>query len=130
LENHYDIVKKAVQLAESEASKTGGQLGNKSSARYKAYGMLQRYFESVKNTLFDTDDLKKTIDDIYHYPLRETAREIINRRIKLGCTDEDLATLSIQLRDEGRLCVIDQKQEDNIRTPHIICSMGIKRIAK
>ena len=125
LENHHEIVKKAVELAEQEALKTGGQLGNKASARYKAYGMLHRYFESVKNTLFDTDALKKTIDDIYHYPLRETARDIINRRIKLGCNDEEISTLAIQLREEGRLCVIDQKQEDDIITPHIICSMGI-----
>lgn len=126
LENHHELVKKAVQLAETEAAKSGGQLGNKASARYKAYGMMQRHYESVRNTLFDTDALKKTIDDIYHYPLRETAREIINRRIRLGCSDEEMASLSIQLRDEGRLCVIEQKEQENMRTPQIICSLGIK----
>ncbi len=125
LENHYDLVKKAVMLAETEAAKSGGQLGNKSGARYRAYGMLQRYYESIKNGLFDADALKKTIDDIYHYPLRETAREIINRRIRLGCDDEELALLTMQLREEGRLSVIEQKEQDNLRTPQIICSMGI-----
>lgn len=128
LENHHDLVKQAVLLAEKEAAKSGGQLGSKSSARYKAYGMLSRYYESVKNTLFDLDALKKTIDDIYHYPLRETAREIINRRIKLNCTDEEMASLCIQLREEGRLCIIEQNDQDAIRTPHIICSMGIKKL--
>ncbi len=125
LENHHELVKKAVMLAETEAAKSGGQLGNKSSARYRAYGMMQRYYESVKNTLFEVDALKKTIDDIYHYPLRETAREIINRRIRFGCTDEEMALLTMQLREEGRLCVIEQKEQDNLRTPHIICSMGV-----
>jgi hypothetical protein len=126
--NHHEIVKKAVEIAEEEAQKTGGHLGSKSSARYKAYGILQRYYESVKNTLFETDALKKTIDDIYHYPLRETAREIINRRIKLGCTDDEMAALCMQLRDEGRLCIVEQKDIDEFRTPQIICSMGIRKI--
>ena len=125
LENHHKLLKKAVVLAEKEAAKTGGQLGSKSGARYRAYGMLQRYYESVKNTLFETDALKKTIDDIYHYPLRETARENINRRIRLGCDDEQIALLSVQLREEGRLCIIEQKEQENVRIPQIICSMGI-----
>lgn len=127
LENHHDLVKKAVLLAENEAAKSGGQLGSKSSARYRAYGMLTRYYEGVKNTLFDVDALKKTIDDIYHYPLRETAREIINRRIKLNCSDDEMASLCMQLRDEGRLCIVEQKDQDGFRTPHILCSMGIKK---
>ncbi len=127
MENHHHLVARAVELAESEAAKYGGQLGNKASARYKAYGILQRYYESVKNTLFEVEALKKTIDDIYHYPLRETAREIINRRIKLGCTDEEMATLTMQLRDEGRLCIIEQKDQGTVKTPQIICSMGIKK---
>lgn len=126
LENHHNLVKKAVEIAEDEAKKSGGQLGSQSSARYKAYGMLTRYYESVKNTLFDIDALKKTIDDIYHYPLRETAREIINRRIKLGCSDEEMASLCMQLREEGRLCVVEEKDQESIKTPQIICSMGIK----
>jgi superfamily II DNA/RNA helicase len=33
LEQHHDLVEKAVKLAETEAAKTGGQLGNQSSAR-------------------------------------------------------------------------------------------------
>ncbi len=125
LENHHALVEKAVLLAETEA-KPGGQLGNKSSARYRAYRMLERYYESVKNTLFDTDALKKTIDDIFHYPLGETAREIINRRARMGCTDEEMALLTMQLREEGRLCVIEAKDQERVKTPQIICSMGIR----
>jgi superfamily II DNA or RNA helicase len=128
LKNHHELVKNAVMLAEKEAAKAGGQLGNRASARYKAYGILQRYHETVKNTLFEIEALKKTIDDIFHYPLRETARELINRRIRLGCSDEELALLVMQLREEGRLCIIEEKDHDQLRTPHIICSMGIKKL--
>jgi hypothetical protein len=35
LENHHELVKKAVILAETEAAKSGGQLGNKASAGTK-----------------------------------------------------------------------------------------------
>lgn len=126
LENHHQIVMKAIELGEKEAANTGGQLGSQFSARYKTYMILKRYHESVKNTLFDTDILKKTIDDIYRYPLRETAREIINRRLRFGIMDEEMASLVIQLRDEGRLCIIDQKQRSSLNTPKIICSMGIR----
>lgn len=126
LDNHHKIVGKAIELGEKDAANTGGQLGSKFSARYKAYMIMQRYYESVKDTLFDTDALKKTIDNIYRYPLRETAREIINRRLRFGITDEEMASLVMQLRDEGRLCIIDQKQESTFNIPQIICSMGIR----
>jgi superfamily II DNA or RNA helicase len=126
LEAHHTVVAQAVQLAEQEASNTGGQLGSKSSARYKSYMMLQRYHESVKNTLFDTDALKRTIDDIDRYPLRETARELINRRIRFGISDEEMAGILVQLREEVRLSVIDHKQESSLNIPQIICSLGMK----
>lgn len=126
LETHHEIVEKAVRLSEQEASDTGGQLGSKASARYKSYMILKRYYESVKNTLFDTEALKKTIDDIYHYPLRESARELINRRIRFGISDEEMAGLLIQLREETRLCVIEQKREGALNAPQIICSLGMK----
>src|SRR5205085_2697443 len=79
-ENHFELVGKCVEIAEHEAASTGGQLGSKAGARYKTYMILKRYYESVKNTLFDSDSLKRTIDEVYKFPLRETAREMINRR--------------------------------------------------
>ncbi|WP_276662778.1 hypothetical protein, partial [Syntrophomonas wolfei] len=60
-----------------------------------AYKILERYYESIKNTLFDTVALKRTIDDIYRYPLRESARELINRRLRFGITDQEMAEMLI-----------------------------------
>ena len=99
LDVHHDLVSHAVEIGEKEAKKAGGQLGSKASARYKVYNILNRYYEGVKQSLFDTDQLKKTIDDIYKYPLRERARDIINKRIRLGTTDEEMAEFCMQLRD-------------------------------
>jgi len=63
------------------------------------------------------------IDDIYRYPLRPTATDMLNRQLKSSISDEELAKLVIVLREEGRLCSIQgdiQTQE-----PQIICSMGL-----
>ncbi len=126
MENHYELVEECVKMAEKEAAQTGGQLGSKSSARYKTYMILLRYYETIKSTLFDSDALKKTIDEVYKFPLRETAREMINRRFKMGIPDEELAELTIRLRDDGKLCAVDPNKAGSLNTPQIICSMGIK----
>jgi len=126
LDNHHELVARAVELAEKDALQTGGQLGSQASARYRAYKILERYYESIKNSLFDTVVLKRTIDDIHRYPLRESARELINRRLRFGISDEELAEMLIKLRDEGRLSVIDQKQDKTLDIPQIICSLGVK----
>ncbi len=126
LDYHHDLVARAVELAEKEAAQPGGQLGSQASARYRAYKILDRYHESIRDTLFDTAALKRTIDDIYRYPLKESARELINRRMRLGISDEEMAEMLIKLRDEGRLSVVDQKLENALNIPQIICSLGMK----
>jgi hypothetical protein len=125
--DHHAIVEKAVELGEKEAAKTGGQLGSQFGARYKTWMILTRYYESVKNTLFDVEALKRVIDDIHHYTLRETARELLNRRLRIGISEEELASLCIQLREEGKLSVIEHKDSAAFKTPQIICSVGLKK---
>ena len=126
LEQHHELVARAVELAERDAVQTGGQLGSQAGARYRAYKMLYRYHDSIKDTLFDTTELKRTIDDIYRYPLKESARELINRRIRFGIADEEMAEMLIKLRDESRLSVIEQKHENVLNIPQIVCSLGMK----
>ncbi|MEZ4525173.1 MAG: helicase-related protein [Desulfobacterales bacterium] len=126
LENHHDLVEKAVNIAETQM-KSGGHLGTKFSTGSRIYDILCRYYESVKNTVFAVDEIKKSIHDIFHYPLRESAREIINRRMRLGSTDEELAVLVMQLREEGRLCVIHAKDRESLGIPQIVCSLGIRK---
>ncbi len=126
IEGHHELVAHSVTIGEKESKRAGGQLGSKASARYKVYHILNRHYNEVRNTLFDVDELKKTIDDIYKYPLRERARDLINKRIRIGVTDEDMAILCMQLRDENRLCIIDPNEEAKSKDPQIICSMGLK----
>lgn len=120
---HHDLVRKGADwIAEDERS-IGGQLGRKSSARYRAYERLKRYADSVKGTLFESDELLKAIDDIYQHPLRQSAIDTLNRQLKSGIDDSHLAELVVALRTDDRLCIIHD--EDQSREPQIICSLGL-----
>ena len=121
---HHDIVSAAIQHIKKVENTIGGQLGKKNGARYRAYMRLTRHIEAYKDTLFVTEELKRSVEDIYHFPLREYARETINRQLKMGITDEELGSLIVSLRDEGKLSINDEEEIVH-REPTILCSMGI-----
>ena len=83
------------------------------------------YYEEFKNTLFATDALKRAIDDIYKYPLKESAKDTIGRQLKAGVTVGVLIDLVSALREEDKLCIITE-EDNKYREPQIICSLGIK----
>ncbi|RJQ14237.1 MAG: NgoFVII family restriction endonuclease, partial [Nitrospiraceae bacterium] len=122
-DNHHELVQKGVELIIDEEKSVGGQLGRPSGARFRTYERLKRYVEEVKGTLFESQDLLKAIDEIYRYPLRQTAIDTLNRQLRSGISDETLSQIVITLRNEGRLCVIHE--EEQIQEPRIICSMGL-----
>ena len=121
--NHHDLVRKAAQHIAREEKQVGGQLGRPSGARFRAYERLKNHAERIKDTLFDTVTLRRAIDDIYRYPLRQASVDTLNRQLRSGISDEVLADLVIDLREEDRLCIVHE--EDEPREPQIICSMGL-----
>ena len=121
--NHHELVRKAAEHIAGEESAVGGQLGRPSGARFRAYERLKNYADSIKDTLFDTEPLRRTINDIYRYPLRQAAVDTLNRQLRSSISNEALAELVIALRDEDRLCVIHE--EDERQEPQIICSLGL-----
>ena len=122
-ETHHALVAKAVAHVANEEKQVGGQLGRPSGARFRTYERLKGYAESVKGTVFDTAALRQAIDDIYRYPLRQTAVDALNRQLRSGVSDDHLAELVGALRDEDRLCIVHD--EDERQEPSIICSMGL-----
>lgn len=124
-EKHHELVKFGLNHIKETEAKVGGQLGKKTGARYRAYNRLDAYATRNEGTLWITEELKRAIQDIYNYPLREFARETINRQLKTGISDEELANLVVSLREDVKLSLIgddDSKQKE----PQIICSMGLK----
>jgi superfamily II DNA or RNA helicase len=123
-ENHHKLVTKAVEIVLRQEKSIGGSLGRPSGARFRTYERLKRYAVQVKGTLFDTEQLRKTVEEIYRYPLRQVATDTLNRQLRVGIDDGKLAELAIALREEGRLCLIHEEEE--AREPQIICSLGLK----
>lgn len=120
---HHDLVRKAAEHIAREEKQVGGQLGRPSGARFRIYERLKHYVDNVKDTLFDTEPLRRAVDEIYRYPLRQAAVDTLNRQLRSGISDEALAELVVALRDEDRLCIIHEEGER--QEPHIICSMGL-----
>jgi superfamily II DNA or RNA helicase len=121
---HHELVKKGVDFIKEDEKNTGGSLGKKTGAKYRVYMRLDRYVKEYEDTLFVNEPLKKAIDDIYKYPFKEFARETLNRNLKAGISDEDLAALVVSLREEDKLCIVNQDEMPN-REPQIICSLGL-----
>ena len=121
-DTHHDLVSKAVEHISRQEKQVGGQLGRPSGARFRTYERLKSHAEQVEGTLF-ADPLRRAIDDIYRYPLRQAALDTLNRQLRSGVSDKALAELVITLRDEDRLCIVHE--EDERQEPSIVCSLGL-----
>ena len=122
-EEHHQLVAAGAKHIAQRARNIGGQLGRPSSARYRAYNRLKEYAEGIKGQLFDSEDLRQAINDIYRYPLRQAAVDTLNRQMRSGIDDPGLADLVIQMRDEDRLCIMEPDDAET-QEPRIICSMA------
>ncbi|MBW2089990.1 MAG: NgoFVII family restriction endonuclease, partial [Deltaproteobacteria bacterium] len=100
LGNHHILVEKGLEHIKDIESTIGGQLGKKSGARYRVYMRLDRYVKEFEDTLFVSEALKRAIEDIYKYPLKEYAKDALNRQLKSGISDFDLVGLVTSLREE------------------------------
>ncbi|MCE5348164.1 MAG: phospholipase D-like domain-containing protein [Bacteroidales bacterium] len=121
---HHSLVKKGVEFIKEDEKNSGGSLGRKTGVKYRVYLRLDNYCKEYDETLFINDSVKKAVDDIYKYPLKEFARETLNRQLKSGISDEDLVQLVVSLREEDKLC-ISEIDEMPAKEPQIICSLGL-----
>ncbi|MBI5861295.1 MAG: NgoFVII family restriction endonuclease [Rhodocyclales bacterium] len=132
-EHHHALTSAGLAHIVEEEKSFGGALGRPSGARFKAYERLKRYRESLgrgdqlRRDLFITDEYVRRIDraleEIFRYPLYQSATDTLNRQLKAGIDDHKLAELALTLREDGRLCVIDEQESQ--RDPKLICSMGL-----
>jgi Helicase conserved C-terminal domain/PLD-like domain/SNF2-related domain len=120
-DQHHALVKAGTTMIVEDETQTGGKLGRKSGAKYRAYDRLKRYVQ--ENPLLQTIDLAKAIDDLYNYPLYQSAADTLNRQLKSGIDDVALADLVVALRMDDRLCIIQEELQQ--REPQIICSLGL-----
>lgn len=129
LEGHHDLVETGARLIAKENRRIGGQLGRRSGARSQVYERLQPYAQRLIGSLFEGEarenGLFSAIEEMYRYPLQEGAATALNRQLRSGISDDDLARLVCGLRDDDRLCHIQETQEEAEHEPRIICSLGL-----
>lgn len=124
-ENHHELVLQGVKLLTQMEKTTGGQLGRPSGAKFRTYERLKQYAEQVRGTLWDTQELRLALQALYDFPLRTVAVDTLNRQLRAGISDDQLASLVVALHGEGRL-VIQSDDADMAQEPKIICSLGLR----
>jgi len=122
---HHEVVATAVKQIKDEELKHITPLGRKTGVKYRVYTRLSDFVKINTNTLFVTDKLKRALDEMYHHPLQEVAKDYLSKNMKAGAGDETLSTLVTDLWEENKL-VIKETETDYTKLPQIICSMGLK----
>ena len=122
-ERHHELVELGVAHVVKREKEIGGQLGRPSGARYRAYNRLKDYAAAIKGQLFDVEALHKANEQIYNFPLRPAAIDSLNRQLRSGITDEQLAGLVMSLHEEDKLCL--KGEAAATQEPQIICSLGL-----
>lgn len=127
LENHFDLVKEAVENVKNENTGVSGILGNRLSTRFRIITLLEHYY-SQPATLFFTEEkrqlLKFAIDDIYNYQFMESTKVILGRLLRVSNNDDIVDTV-LEMHKNGTLCRIDKERGER-KDPTIICSMGLR----
>jgi superfamily II DNA or RNA helicase len=126
LDDHHALVLRGLEHLAREESSMGGQLGRPSGARFRTYERLKAYVARARGTLWEAEsaEVQRAVDEIYRFPLQQTAIDALNRQLKIGVNDETLARLVVSLREDGRLCYA--QDEGRGREPQLICSLGLR----
>lgn len=124
-ERHHELVRQGIAHLVNEERTIGGGLGRPAGARFRVYTRLESFFNANEGTLFGHDGLKLAIDEIYQYPLRQPATDTLNRQLKSGIEDQQLAELVVSLRNQDRLCLVAPDGDERQREPRIVCSLGL-----
>lgn len=129
LDNHLDLVGKAINGIQADNMSVSGILGSRFSTRYKIIELMEHFYNQKTPSLFLQGDrkqqLKMALDAVYNYQLLESSKNLLGRLIRMrNNSNEDIIDTILELFENGNLCRIDEN--NNQKEPTIICSMGLK----
>lgn len=129
LDNHFDLVRCAVESTKTESTNVSGILGNRFSTRYRIIDLLEHYYNQPPTLFFSEEKrqlLKLAIDDIYNYQFVESSKVILGRLLRVS-TQDDIVETVLEMHKNGTLCRIDKDRNED-KDPTIICSMGLRNV--
>lgn len=127
---HHELVCQAVEQVEKDTAdpSTAGILGNRFSTRYRLVDLLDHYYNKGTSLFFteeDKEDLKLAINDIYNYPLLDSAKLTIGQMLRRNQNNDEIVQYVIDLRKNNALCRLPV-EENTRREPQIVCSLGMR----
>ena len=128
LPDHHRLVAAALENVRTYAASTAtaGVLGSKSSTKYRLFNCLNERLKEGAPSLFETN-LKETADEVYSYPLKESAKNAIGKMFHRRDPVGDIVQAALELQRNGDLCVVPDSEEA-VSARHearIVCSMGL-----
>ena len=126
LESHHELVTQAVKQAMQEQQSTGIQLGRTTGARFKTYERMKNYWSQhpILHDTLEMQQLAKAIEQLGKNRLREGTKDRLNRQLRIGINNEQLARMVVSLYDDNNLCVVHEDANEE-EEPQIICSLGL-----
>lgn len=129
LDNHLELVGKAVNNIQADNISVSGILGSRFSTRYKVIELMEHFYNQQTPSLFLQGDrkqqLKMALDMVYNYQLLESSKNLLGRLLRMrNNSNEDIIDTILDLFENGNLCRVDEN--NNQKEPSIICSMGLK----
>ena len=128
LENHLELVGKAVSGIQSDNMSVSGILGSRFSTRYKIIELMTHFYNQPPSLFLQgerKEQLKMALDAVYNYQLLESAKNLLGRMMRMrNNSNEDIIDTVLELYENDTLCRIDEN--NNQKEPTIICSMGLK----
>ena len=121
--HHHEMVAQGVKVILEAEKSIGGQLGRPSGARFRTYEYLKTFASQTPGTIAAMPELNNAINDIYRYPLLQSAADALNRQLKIGSDNLTLAELVISLRKDSLLSLVTEN--DATAEPQVICSLGL-----
>ena len=125
LENHHDLVAKAVASVKNVQSAAVGVLGSRSSTKYRIFTILQNRLKEDVLPLFE-QNLKAAADQVYTYPMKETARNALGKMLQKRLPVDDIIQTVLEFHKDNELCIVPEDEDVSPLAARIICSMGMR----
>jgi superfamily II DNA or RNA helicase len=119
-DDHHTLVEQAIKTTLIESARQPLAITH-SGIRARLYRLLDNSRKVNEGTFFDTPELRKLIEAVYHQPLKDTAKHRIARAIRER-TPDDVAALAQDLDTQDELLVDLDDRTDDL---HIVCSLGV-----